>query len=188
MCKCAVLQLLQVIRWFCIRWLWIKTNRNFSYHLSDSCDKLSPCKQFWVFIWDALCWLIFFIPFVQKYQLIFHTFFCFFTSLNLFLDICLFSHVSYQIIEFRNQTLWTSAENCVQPNYTFCKNTSFWTGFLQAILTTKHHQWLQSATANYNDMKKIPSRVQPDQFKKSTQEGVKGTHQGLTSTLSTTVE
>lgn len=159
MCKCAVLQLLQVIRWFCIRWLWIKTNRNFSYHLSDSCDKLSPCKHFWVFIWDALCWLIFFIPFVQKYQLIFHTFFCFFTSLNLFLDICLFSHVSYQIIEFRNQTLWTSAENCVQPNYTFCKNTSFWTGFLQVILTTKHHQWLQSATANYNDMKKIPRRV-----------------------------
>lgn len=29
MFKCAVLPLLQVIRWFCARCLWIKTNRNF---------------------------------------------------------------------------------------------------------------------------------------------------------------
>lgn len=96
--------------------------------------------------------------------------------------------MSYQIIAFRNQTLWTSAENYVQPNYTFCKNTPFWTGFLQVILTTKHHQWLQSATANYNDMKKFQEESVLDQFKKGTQEGVKGTHQGLTSTLGTTVE
>lgn len=60
--------------------------------------------------------------------------------------------------------------------------------FFATILTTKHHQGLQSATANYNDTKKFQEESVLDQFKKGTQEGVKGTHQGLTSTLGTTVE
>lgn len=181
MFKCAVLQLLQVIRWFSAPCLWKKKikKHEFLYHLSIFFyDKLSLCKQFWVFIWDALSWL-FFIPFVQKSQLIFHTFFWVFTSLNLFLDICLFSYVSSQKIAFSNNTLWTWAENHAQPYYMSYKNTILWT-FFAGSFTTKYQQWLQSATPNYNNMKNFQGQSVLDQFKKGTQEGVKGNHQGLT--------
>lgn len=120
------------------------------------------------FLWQIISLQTFLSIYLGCFMLIniFHSI-CVKISINIsyFLLILYFFELIFRYLPI---LLCVLSNNCIQQSYLvnfsrkpsstqlyFLKKYCFLNTFLQVVLTTKCHQWLQSAIPNYNNMKKF---------------------------------